>query len=212
MLYQHITQKQQLKIHPQQLQMLHLFHLNTMELEQRITQEIEENPMIEENKEQEASLEASDDSQAQEYQDWEEYGYDDVPDYKVENGNFYQQNDLPNKPIVETSDFRSDLLTQYNLLTIKEQDKELGGFLIRCLTDEGFLEVSSETLAEDYSLKHSKWLDPAAIETQVQIIQQLDPAGVGARSMKECLLIQLRRMNVKRPGCKTCHPVARRIL
>jgi RNA polymerase sigma-54 factor len=202
MLYQHITQKQQLKIHPQQLQMLHLFHLNTMELEQRILQEIEENPMIEENKEQEATPEASDDSQAQEYQDWEEYGYDDTPDYKVENGQYYQQNDLPNKPIVEMADFRTELLSQYNLLTIKEQDKELGAFLIDCLTDEGFLEISSETLAEDYSLKHSKWIDPAVIETQVQIIQQLDPAGVGARSMKECLLIQLRRMNTKRPDVK----------
>src|SRR5688572_27544475 len=147
MLYQHITQKQQLKIHPQQLQMLHLFHLNTMELEQRIQQEIEENPMIEENKDQENSSELSDDSQAQEYQDWEEYGYDDTPDYKVENGTFYQQNDLPNKPIVEVADFRAVLLTQFNLLTVKDLDRELGTFLISCLTDQGFLEVSSETLA-----------------------------------------------------------------
>jgi RNA polymerase sigma-54 factor len=201
MLYQHITQKQQLKIHPQQLQMLHLFHLNTMELEQRILQEIEENPMIEENKEQDP-VETAEDGPAQEYQDWEEYGYDDVPDYKIENGQFYQQTDLPNKPIVEMTDFRTELLNQYNLLTVKELDKELGGFLISCLTDEGFLEVSSETLAEDYSLKHSKWIDPSVIETQIQIIQQLDPVGVGARTMKECLLIQLRRMNVKRPDVK----------
>lgn len=202
MLYQHITQKQQLKIHPQQLQMLHLFHLNTMELEQRIQQEIEENPMIEENKDQENASDLNDDAQAQEYQDWEEYGYDDTPDYKVENGQFYQQNDLPNKPIVEIADFRSDLLNQFSLLTIKEKDSELGAFLISCLTDEGFLEVSSETLAEDYSLKHSKWIDDAMIETQVRIIQQLDPAGVGARSIQECLLIQLRRMNTKRPDVK----------
>jgi RNA polymerase sigma-54 factor len=202
MLYQHITQKQQLKIHPQQLQMLHLFHLNTMELEQRITQEIEENPMIEENKDQEATAELSDDTQAQEYQDWEEYGYDDTPDYKVENSQFYQQSDLPNKPIVDIADFRNELHTQLNLLTIKDLDRELGSFIISCLTDEGFLEVSSETLAEDYSLKHSKWIDASYIETQVSIIQQLDPAGVGARSIQECLLIQLKRMNTKRPDVK----------
>jgi RNA polymerase sigma-54 factor len=202
MLYQHITQKQQLKIHPQQLQMLHLFHLNTMELEQRITQEIEENPMIEENKDQENAAELSDDSQAQEYQDWEEYGYDDTPDYKVENSQFYQQSDLPNKPIVDIADFRSELVTQINLLTIKDLDRELSLFIISCLSDEGFLEVSSETLAEDYSLKHSKWIDTSYIETQVSIIQQLDPAGVGARSIQECLLIQLKRMNTKRPDVK----------
>jgi len=202
MLYQHIAQKQQLKIHPQQLQMLHLFHLNTMELEQRIQQEIEENPMIEENKDQESASELSDDTQAQEYQDWEEYGYDDTPDYKLENSQFYQQTDLPNKPIVEVADFRSDLLTQFSLLTIKDLDRELGSFLISCLTDEGFLEISSETLAEDYSLKHSKWIDPSVIEMQVSIIQRLDPAGVGARSIQECLLIQLKRMNTKRPDVK----------
>ena len=173
-----------------------------MELEQRITQEIEENPMIEENKDQETTSELSDDTQAQEYQDWEEYGYDDVPDYKIENGQFYQQNDLPNKPIVDIADFRSELLTQINLITIKELDRDLSSFIISCLTDEGFLEVSSETLAEDYSLKHSKWIDASYIETQVSIIQQLDPAGVGARSIQECLLIQLKRMNTKRPDVK----------
>jgi RNA polymerase sigma-54 factor len=202
MLYQNLTQKQQLKIHPQQLQMLHLFHLNTMELEQRIQQEIEENPMIEEKNDQENSSEVSDDTQAQEYQDWEEYGYDDTPDYKLENSQFYQQTDLPNKPLVEIADFRSELMNQYNLLNVQEQDRVLGAFIINNLTDEGFLEMSAETLAEDFSLKNSKWFDPSVFDTQIRIIQQLDPVGVGARSIQECLLIQLRRMNTKQPDVK----------
>jgi RNA polymerase sigma-54 factor len=202
MLYQNLTQKQQLKIHPQQLQMLHLFHLNTMELEQRIVQEIEENPMIEEKNDQESASEVSDETQAQEYQDWDEYGYDDTPDYKLENSQFYQQTDLPNKPLVEIADFRSELLNQYSLLNVQEQDRVLGAFIINNLTDEGFLEMSAETLAEDFSLKNSKWFDPSVIETQIRIIQQLDPVGVGARSIQECLLIQLKRMNTRQPDVK----------
>jgi RNA polymerase sigma-54 factor len=202
MLYQNLTQKQQLKIHPQQLQMLHLFHLNTMELEQRIQQEIEENPMIEEKNDQENSSEATDDVQAQDYQDWEEYGYDDTPDYKLENSQFYQQTDLPNKPLVEIADFRSELMNQYSLLNVPEADRLLGAFIINNLTDEGFLEMSAEMLAEDFSLKNSKWFDPSVFDAQIHIIQQLDPVGVGARSIQECLLIQLRRMNTKQPDVK----------
>lgn len=202
MLYQNLAQKQQLKIHPQQLQMLHLFHLNTMELEQRIVQEIEENPMIEEKNDQENSAEAPDETQPQEYQDWDEFGYDDTPDYKLENSQFYQQTDLPNKPLVEIADFRSELLNQYNLLNVQEHDKLLGAFIINNLTDAGFLELSTETLAEDFSLKNSKWFDPSVFETQIHIIQQLDPVGVAARSIQECLLIQLRRMNTKQPDVK----------
>jgi RNA polymerase sigma-54 factor len=202
MLYQNLAQKQQLKIHPQQLQMLHLFHLNTMELEQRIVQEIEENPMIEEKNDQENSSEVSDEAQAPEYKDWDEYGYDDTPDYKLENSQFYQQTDLPNKPLVEIADFRSELWNQYCLLNVQEADKLLGAFIINNLNDGGFLEMSTETLAEDFSLKNSKWFDPSVFEAQIHIIQQLDPVGVGARSIQECLLIQLRRMNTKQPDVK----------
>src|SRR5690606_6178221 len=94
MLYQHITQKQQLKIHPQQLQMLHLFHLNTIELEQRIQNELEENPLIEQDSEQELQTEKNDKDETQEYEDWEEYAYDDIPDYN-NNPQFSQQEILP---------------------------------------------------------------------------------------------------------------------
>jgi len=200
MLHQNLVQKQQLKIHPLQLQMLNLFHLNTIELEQRIQQELEENPIIEEKKEEVEPAEAADDPN--EYKDWDEYAYDDIPDYKVENTQFYQQADLPNKPLVEITDFRKEVVSQFNLLQQTEEEKHLGEFIINSLSDEGFLENSYEAIADDYSLKFSKWIDASEVERIVKIIQGLEPIGVGTASIRECLLIQLHRMNVKQPDVK----------
>lgn len=200
MLHQNLAQKQQLKIHPLQLQMLNLFHLNTIELEQRIQQELEENPIIEE-REQEKDPEA-DTATEQEYQDWDEYGYDDVPDYKTENNQFYQQPDLPNRPIVEMIDFRKEVLTQFGMLTLTEDEKHLGEFIIHSVSDEGMLENSYDAIADDYSLKFSKWVDSALVERIIKLIQELEPVGVAAGSIRECLLIQLKRMNVKCPDVK----------
>src|SRR6187200_1706615 len=123
MLYQHITQKQQLKIHPQQLQMLHLFHLNNIELEQRIQNELEENPLIEQSAEPDLAQEKNDKDEAQEYQDWEEYAYDDIPDYHNNNNNnqqFSQQELLPSKTLVTISDFREEAINQLNLSSLAD--------------------------------------------------------------------------------------------
>jgi RNA polymerase sigma-54 factor len=202
MLYQNLVQKQQLKIHPLQLQMLNLFHLNSIELEQRIQQELEENPIIEEKKEEQEPVETSEDPNA-EYQDWDEYAYDDIPDYRVETPQFSQQMDMPDKPIVETMDFRKEVISQFRMLNLSEEEKHLGEFIINSLSDEGFLENSYDAIVDDYSLKFSKWIDESAVRKIVKVIQELDPIGVGTSSIKECLLIQLYKMNVKSPDVKT---------
>lgn len=201
MLHQNLVQKQQLKIHPLQLQMLNLFHLNTIQLEQRIQQELEENPIIEEKKEEQIA-ETAEDAAVQDYQDWDEYAYDDIPDYKLENAQFSQQADLPEKPVVEVPDFRSELLTQFELLPLSAEDKHLGEFIIHSLTDEGFLDGDCESIADDYSLKFSKWIDAQVVERVVKQIQTLDPVGVGTNCIRDCLLAQLQRMNGKRPDVK----------
>src|SRR2546423_15129090 len=90
MLNQHLAQKQHLRILPQQIQLLNLFHLNTLELEQRIQQEIEENPLLEEvPAEDDISMEKYNREALQDYKDYEEYAYDDFPDYKTEYENYF---------------------------------------------------------------------------------------------------------------------------
>jgi RNA polymerase sigma-54 factor len=207
MLYQHITQKQQLKIHPQQLQMLHLFHRNTIEFEQRIQNELEENPLIEQSAEADLAQEKNDKDEAQDYQDWEEYAYDDVPDYHNNNNNnnnqqFNQQDLLPSKTLVTVTDFREEAINQLNLSTLTDEEKQLGEFIINSLSEEGFLEGSADTVADDYSLKNLKLVDPAHVQKIIDHIQGFEPAGLAAGNIQECMLIQLKRMNTKEPDVK----------
>jgi RNA polymerase sigma-54 factor len=202
MLYQNLTQKQQLKIHPQHLQMLQLLHLNTIELEQRIQNELEENPLIEEKSDEDAAFEAGSQDTVQDYKDYEEYCYDDTPDYKLENAQHFQTQAPIEKPLVEVEDFRHELKNQLALYQLTEQETEVGHFVIDSLTDEGFLEFSTEALADDYSLKFNKWVEPDLVQRLIAVIQQLEPIGVATGNIKECLILQLKRIQASGPDVK----------
>lgn len=193
MLYQNLTQKQQLKIHPQHLQMLQLLHLNTVELEQRIQNELEENPLIEEKADEDAVFDNSPQDN-QDYKDWEEYAYDDIPDYKLENAQHFQAQAPIEKPIIEMEDFRQELKNQLALQSLSDLETEVGFFVIDSLTDEGFLEFSCENLADDYSMKFTKWVEPEMVQRVITIIQHLEPVGVASANIKDCLTLQLKRM------------------
>jgi RNA polymerase sigma-54 factor len=202
MLHQNLTQKQQLKINPQQLQMLELFHLTTLQLEQRIIHELEENPIIEEKTDTDDTAATTGKDDVQEFQDWDEYGYDDVPDYKTENKHYYQQDDMPDKPIIARRDFREDLKEQLSAIKMSEAEHTFAHFIIDNLNEKGFLETPLDTLADDYSLKTMSWIEADDAERILKNIQHLEPAGVGSRTLQECMMLQLRRMNTKRPDVK----------
>jgi RNA polymerase sigma-54 factor len=204
MMNQRLAQKQRLKILPQQIQLLNFFHLNTLELEQRIQQEIEDNPLLEDQKNEfEPIVEKYNKDSVQDFQDWEEYGYDDTPDYKTEYGNYLHNDKLPEKPIVGSYDYRKSLKDQFKLTTDNEREIELAEFIIDSLNDCGLMEQPLENLAEDISFKHNKWVEAEEIFAVLKQVQQLEPVGIAARSIKECLLIQLHRLNEKRPDVKT---------
>lgn len=204
MINQHLAQKQRLKILPQQIQLLNFFHLNTLELEQRIQQELEDNPLLEDQKtEFDTTVEKFNKDSVQDYQDWEEYGYDDIPDYKMEYSCYLHNDKVPERPVVGGSDYRKSLKDQYKLTSDDEKEIEVAEFIIDSLNDFGLMELDVLTLAEDYSFKQNKWVEPSVIEMILEKVQQLEPVGIGARSIKECLLIQLYRMNTKRPDVKT---------
>ena len=203
MLNQRLAQKQRLKILPQQIQLLNFFHLNTLELEHRIQQEIEENPLLEDQKSEFEPLadKYSKDS-VQDYQDWEEYGYDDIPDYKLEYGNYLHNDKVPERPIVNKFDYRKSLKEQFLLGSCTEAEVEIAMYIIDSFNDYGIMEQSPEDLAEDISFKMNKWVEPENITCVLKKIQELEPVGVGARNIRECLLIQLYKMNRKRPDVK----------
>ena len=204
MINQHLAQKQRLKILPQQIQLLNFFHLNTLELEQRISQEIEDNPLLDDQKNDfETDIDKFNKDAVQDYQDWEEFVYDDIPDYKAEYGNFLHNDKLPERPITNSFDYRASIKDQYKLITDDPNEIEFAEFIIDSLSDCGLMEQSLEELAQDISFKRNKWIEAESIEYILKKIQELEPVGIGARSIKECLLIQLYRLNTKRPDVKT---------
>src|SRR5688572_20682510 len=164
MINQHLAQKQRLKILPQQIQLLNFFHLNTLELEQRILQEIEDNPLLDDQKNEfETAADKYNKDSVQDYQDWEEYGYDDIPDYKTEYNGYLHNDKLPERPVVGGFDYRSTLKEQYKLTTDDQTEIEVAEFIIDSLNDSGLMEQDMEALAEDYSFKQNKWVEPSAI-------------------------------------------------
>src|SRR5919107_4169525 len=152
MINQHLGQKQRLKILPQQIQLLNFFHLNTLELEQRIQQEIEDNPLLEDQKNEfEPVIEKFNKDSVQDYQDWEEYGYDDVPDYKLEYNNYLHNDKIPERPIVNSFDYRKTLKEQYKLCCEDDPEIELANYIIDSLNDNGLMDQDLEDVAEDVS-------------------------------------------------------------
>ncbi len=198
MIVQNLSQRQQTKILPQQIQLLNLFHLTNLELEAQIRIELEENPLLEEIKD--TDTEESHDETISEFADWEEYVYDDIPDYKTEYANYFSGEVMPEKPITQEVNFRQVLKEQVRLQLDNEVQCLLADYLIDSLNDSGILELSLEQLAEEISFKNKKWIDASELTAVLSIIQQLDPPGVGALNMQQCLLLQMDR--IKSP-CKT---------
>jgi RNA polymerase sigma-54 factor len=146
MIHQNLSQKQQTRILPQQIQLLNIFHLTTIELEQRIQQEIEENPLLEEVKQEDKADEVRENMQ--DFADWDEYAYDDIPDYKTEYANYFSEQQLPERPIPQGFDFRSNVKEQIRMLLHTDEDFQLASFLIDSLNDAGLLDQDLSTLAE----------------------------------------------------------------
>src|ERR1700748_757090 len=165
MLKQVQTQKQQHTILPQQIELLNLFHLNTLQLEQRIQDELTENPALEE-------LSSGDDAMSdkfskdsiQDFQNWEEYGYDDIPDYKTEYNNYINTEKIPEKPIAEVTDFREELKKQCRDLEIPEEKLPMLDFLIDSINENGFLEQDLDELASEISFKRKVWTEAEEVE------------------------------------------------
>lgn len=186
------TQKQQYKILPQQIQLLNLFHLNNLELEQRIQDEIDDNPLLEENgSTDELIADKSTKDAVQDFQNWDEYGYDDIPDYKKEYENYLSTEKIPDRPLAESIDFREDLKKQIRFLEFSEKDILYADFLIDSVNEQGFLEGDLEAIANELSFKYQAWVEEATLIPILEAIQSLEPRGTASRNLQEFFLIQL---------------------
>lgn len=200
MLNQLQSQKLQHKILPHHIALLNLLHLDSLALEQRIEDEINENPALEENNSNEDLLNDKFSKETvQDFQNWEEYGYDDIPDYKTEYENYLPSDKMPDRQIAEAVDYRIELKKQYRFLDLDERRYPLADFMIDSLDEYGFLSQNLETIAEEISFKQHTWINAPDLEQILKNIQELDPMGCGSRSLGEFFGIQLANMNTEKP-------------
>ena len=200
MLNQLQSQKLQHKILPHHIALLNLLHLDSLSLEQRIEDEINENPALEESSNPDDALNDKFNKETvQDFQNWEEYGYDDIPDYKTEYENYLPADKMPDRQIAETIDFREELKKQYRFVELDEKKYKLADFIIDSLNESGFLTHDLDTIAEEISFKQKIWIHGEELEPLLKNIQELDPLGCGSRDLGEFFLIQLNNLNNRRP-------------
>ncbi|MBS1581767.1 MAG: RNA polymerase factor sigma-54 [Bacteroidetes bacterium] len=207
MLKQSLSQKLQQKLSPQQIQLMKLLQVPTLELEQRIKQEMEENPALEEGEdhdeeelpteEQAISENEREDETEKSNDDFDLSDYfqdDDTPDYKLSANNKSADDEERDMPLAGGTTFQDSLRAQLALRDVDERTEQLGEHLIGNLDEDGYLRRDLESIVNDLAFTANLMTDKEELERVLAEVQSLDPAGIGARDLRECLLLQLERM------------------
>ena len=198
MLKQTLSHKLLQKLSPQQIQLMKLLQVPTMELEKRIKEEIEENPALEEGKEESLEDEYEDDyeeevTEAVEDFDINDYLDDDVPQYKTSVNNSGKDDDEKAVPISGGVSFHEILESQLMLRKLTETEKIIAQNIIGNIDDDGYLRREVEAIVDDLAFSANLVITEEDVEDVLFVIQDFEPAGVGARDLRECLLLQLER-------------------
>jgi len=193
MLKQGLHQKQLQKLSPLQIQIIKLLELPTIELEQRIKKELEENPALEVNEETDVP-EKEEQKETNEEFSLEDYlNEGDIPSYKLLSKNYSANDEHKEMPNVSGVDFKESLIAQLGMRQLNEQEYALAEYLIGSLDDDGFLRRDLQNIVDDLAFSQNIMTNEETLEHLLKTIQDFDPAGVGARNLQECLLLQLER-------------------
>jgi RNA polymerase sigma-54 factor len=193
MLKQRLQQKLLQKLSPQQIQMIKLLEIPSMQLEQRIKSELEENPALEEGTEvsiddipEEKTTREDADFSLDEY-----YSTDDIPSYKLSTKNFTKPELKPDIPFSVGTTFQDNLETQLGLRDLDDHMHMLASYLIGNLDDDGYLRRKIEAIVDDLDFTLNIKTNEEELLQAMRIIQDFEPAGIGARDLRECLLLQI---------------------
>jgi len=206
MLKQYLQFKLSQKLSPQQIQLMKLIQLPTQAFEQRLKQEMEENPALEGGKDEPENyddtydeFDNSDDS----YDDSETIGEDinvdeylsddDIPDYRTQTNNYSADDDDKDIPFAAGTSFTQYLTNQLNTFRLTDDERDIAEFLVGSVDESGYIRRSLTDIADDLAFTQNVYTDEKSIEKVLHVVHQLDPAGVGARNLQECLSIQLHR-------------------
>ncbi len=208
MLKQHLQFKLSQKLSPQQIQLMKLIQLPTQAFEQRLKQELEDNPALESGKAESETMDDTyedsfDDSVDNETISAEDINIDDylsddeVPDYRTQTSNYSPDDDEKSIPYAAGISFNQYLINQLNTVYLDDEEWAIAEFLVGSVDESGYIRRPISDIMDDLAFTQNIYVEEEKIEAVLKVVQDLDPPGVGARSLDECLIIQLKRKEQK---------------
>lgn len=207
MLKQQLQIKLAQKLSPQQIQLMKLIQLSTLDLEQRIQSELGENPALEsglepldsigdEDLDTEDSLQIDTDAI-----DLGAYLSDDeIPSYKLQAQNYSPDETIKDSPLGNQLGYHQHLMQQLQTLILSESEQPIATFIVGSIDDSGYLRREIEDLMDDLAFTQNLMVSREELLSVLNKVQSLDPPGTGARSLQECLLLQLKRKKAQKPS------------
>ena len=205
MLKQQLQIKLAQKLSPQQIKLMKLIQLSTLDLEQKIEAEMGENPALEsgtaklEEENQESDFEETTSIEADEIEIDQYLSDDEIPSYKLYTNNYSADDEDRTVPVSGGISFHQSLLDQLGNLILNEDEMYIAEFVIGSIDDSGYIRRTNEELTDDLAFTQNIFTDKAQLQKVIRAVQTLDPPGVGARSLKECLQLQLEKKKQDRP-------------
>lgn len=193
------------KLSPQQIQLMKLIQLPTQAFEQRLLEEMNENPALEAGKEEEYE---KDEFESEDYDDYDDaeseriesediniddyLSNDDTPDYKTQVNNYSDDDDEREAPFAAPISFHQDLINQLNTFILNDSEREIAEFLVGSIDDMGYIRRTISDIVDDLAFTQGIYTDEKLVQKMLFVIHELEPSGVGARDLQECLLLQLK--------------------
>jgi RNA polymerase sigma-54 factor len=195
------------KLSPQQIQLMKLIQLPTQAFEQRLQEELVENPALEENS-KEDDYEIDDyevNTNDDDYDDYDnehidshdinidEYlSNDETPDYKYQTNNYSDDDEDKSLPFAAPVSFHQDLINQLNTFILTDDERDIAEFLVGSIDDMGYIRRTIQDIVDDLAFTQGIYTDEKTVEQILHKVQELEPVGVAARDLQECLLLQLK--------------------
>ena len=205
MLKQQLQFKLSQKLSPQQIQLMKLIQLPTQAFEQRLKQELEENPALESGKESSETAEAdpyedlydgdegNETIQAEDINIDEYLSDDEIPDYRTQISNYSADDDDKTIPYAAGISFHQHLINQLNTLYLDDQQWQVAEYLVGSMDESGYIRRPLSDIVDDLAFTQNLFVEENQVKEVLAVVQELDPPGVGARNLEECLAIQLER-------------------
>ena len=202
---QFLSLKLSQKLSPQQIQLMKLIQLPTQAFEQRLLEEMNENPALETGTEDNYEADEFENDNYDEYDDSENdrieaddiniddyLTNDEIPDYKTQSNNYGDEDSNLESPLASPVSFHQDLINQLNTFILNDNDREIAEFLVGSIDDMGYIRRSIQDIVDDLAFTQGIYTDEKTVEHLLHVIHELEPPGVGARDLQECLLLQLK--------------------